>query len=103
MKGAPYIEFAVRFRQFLEDRDFRNPSEFHRAMVTSMGKEAPSLSEVYMVFYGQRVFRSHILLYMSERYGFRVGWRATLSAKDTNGVRKKTNQLALPGMREIKR
>jgi hypothetical protein len=56
-----------------------------------------------MVFYGQRVFRSHILLYMAERYGFRVGWRATLSAKDTNGVRKKTNQLALPGMRELRR
>jgi hypothetical protein len=102
VKGAPFFEFAVRFRQFLEERDFDGPSEFHRHLRSIMGKDSPSLSEIYMVFYGQRVFRSHILLFMAERYGFKVGWRTTLPVLDVNGNRKKTNQLALPGIRDIR-
>lgn len=101
--GTPHFQAAVHFRRFLEDKEFRSPSEFHRDLVGTMGKYAPSLSTIWMAFYGARLLPLETLLFMRERYGFKMTWRDALPTRNAEGVDLKRNQLSLPGMREIKR
>lgn len=100
--GAPYVEFAFEFRGFLKKRGYSSPMEFHRDIVTNMGKAAPSVSEVYMVFYGARRFNGVILAFMRERYEFTPSWRALLPVRNLDGTIRKANQLKLPGMLELR-
>lgn len=104
--GAPYIQFATAFRAFLEKHGFQSPAEFHRELERSMGRkpdgEAPSASEVYMVFYGARRFNGVILAFMAERYGFRPTWRTLRQIKTRDGKTLKTNEISLPGMMELR-
>jgi len=99
--GAPYVELAYKFREFLEERGFDSPSEFHRDIAATMGAEAPSKSEIYMVFYGARRFNGVVMAFMRERYGWKVGWRCLLPVKTLDGGMK-ANQLRLPGRWEMR-
>lgn len=101
--GTPHIEFALRFRSFLEAKGFDSPSQFHRDLLANMGKHAPALSTVWGAFYGTRLLPLETLLFLQSRYGLKIGWREVLPTRNLAGVETKTNQLALPGMREIKR
>ena len=100
--GAPFIQFAVKFRDFLDSHGL-NPSTFHADLRYHMGKDACSLSTVYGVFYGQRMMPLEVLSFMVERYGFKYKWRDTLPVKRIDGASVKTNQMALPGLRELQR
>lgn len=100
--GAIHYQAAVHFRRFLEDRGFHSPSDFHRDLVNSMGKYAPSLSSVWGAFYGERLLPLETILFMRERYGFKLTWRDVLPTRTKEGVHQKRNQLSLPGMRDIK-
>lgn len=100
--GTPYVEFAVKFRGLLKKRKFSSPSAFHADLVIHMGKRAPSLSAVWMAFYGARALPVEAILFMIDRYGFEVDWHEVLPIKSVNGATMKTNQMMLPGMRELK-
>lgn len=100
--GSPYIQFASIFRKFMEDRGYDGPSEFYRDLVMGMGKSAPSKSEVYMVFYGARLFKQSVLAFMAERYGFKVKWTALEPVRTVDGKVLKTNSMALQGMLEMR-
>jgi hypothetical protein len=102
MKGVPYYAFAVVFRRFLEDHDFASPSSFWRDLKIHMDDKAPSESSVWAAFYGHRLLPVEALLFMQERYKFRVRWREASPVK-IDGAERKQNQLSLPGMRELKR
>ncbi len=99
--GAPFIQFAVKFRDFLDGHGL-NPSTFHADLRYHMGKDACSLSTVYGAFYGQRLLPMEVLLFMQQRYGFKVKWQEIIPAK-VNGISTKTNQMSLPGLRELSR
>lgn len=99
--GAPFIQFAVKFRDFLDGHGL-NPSTFHADVRYHMGKDACSLSTVYGAFYGQRMLPMEVLLFMQQRYQFKVKWQEVMAVK-VNGISVKSNQLALPGLREMKR
>ncbi len=102
--GAPYVAFATTFRAFLRRKKFASPSDFYRDLVENMGvKNAPSLSSVWMAFYGARAFPIQAVVFMIDRYGFEVDWRDVMPIRNLDGTTTKTNQLSLPGMREIKR
>lgn len=100
--GAIHYQAAVHFRRFLDDKGFRSPSEFHRDLVSSMGKYAPSLSTVWGAFYGERLLPIETILFMRERYEFKLTWRDVLPTRSKEGADHKRNQLSLPGMREIR-
>lgn len=99
--GAPFIQFAVKFRDFLEQHGF-TPSTFHADVRYHMGKDACSLSTVYGAFYGQRMLPAEVLLFMLQRYGFKLKWQEIMPVK-VGGVVTKTNQMSLPGLRELSR
>lgn len=99
--GAPFIQFAVKFRDFLDDHGF-NPSTFHADLRYHMGKDACSLSTVYGAFYGQRMLPMEVIIFMQQRYSFKIKWQETLPVK-VNGLTSKTNQMSLPGIRELSR
>lgn len=100
--SARYIEFAMKFRSFLEEKDYHSPSDFHRDLVLHMGNSAPSLSSIWKAFYGARLLPMEVIFFMSQRYGFKISWRQVLPIKNTNGQTLKNTQMALPGMRELK-
>lgn len=100
--GAPYVEFAFEFRAFLKKRGYNSPAEFHRDIVATMGKAAPSTSAIYMSFYGARRFNGVVLAFMRERYEFAPSWRALLPVRNLDGTLRKANQLKLPGMLELR-
>lgn len=100
--GAPFIQFALKFRDFLESHGLI-PTTFHADLRFHMKDSAPSLSTVYMAFYGQRLLPLETLLFMEQRYGFKVKWRDVLPVRNLDGAAMKTAQLALPGLRELKR
>lgn len=100
--GAPYMSFAVFFRRFLEDHGYASPNDFHRDLEGSMGEHAPKYSTVWMAFYGARLLPLETILFMRERYGFKVKWQECLATRNLEGIEQKTNQMTLPGMRELK-
>lgn len=100
--GAPYVTFATVFRVFLKKKKFQSPSEFHRDLSLHMGKKAPSLSTIWMAFYGARILPLETILFMRDRYDFELDWQDVLPVRDLSGVQLKQVQLALPGMRELK-
>lgn len=102
-KGAPYIEFAILFRQFLKTHAYETPMELHRDLQANMRDLAPSVSTVYAAVYGHRVLPLETILFMQERYGFGIGWRQVLPVKNLDGAYVKSPQLTLPTMREMKR
>lgn len=101
--GAPHIEFALELRRLLKDRGFDSPSDLHRDLQTHMKTNAPAKSTVWMAFYGTRILPIEVVLFLKERYGFDLSWRQVLAVKNIDGTQRKSNQLALPGMRELKR
>lgn len=100
--GTPYIAFAVEFRAFLKKKKYASPSDFHRDLVAHMKKEAPSKSAVWAAFYGVRALPLEVVLFMVDRYGFEIDWRNVLPVRDLDGAILKSNQLSLPGMREMR-
>lgn len=100
--GAPYITFATHFRAFLKKKRYASPSDFHKDLQSNMGKNAPSLSSIWAAFYGARALPLEAILFMADRYGFEIDWRDVLPIRNLDGAVMKSNQLALPGMRELK-
>lgn len=100
--GAPYIEFAVELRRLLKKRGFESPSDLHRDLQAHMKGAAPAKSTVWMSFYGARILPAEAILFLNERYGFELSWRQVLPIKNLDGTERKSNQLRLPGMREMK-
>lgn len=101
--GAPFIAYAVIFREFLEKKGFDSPSALWRELKVHMKKDAPSESSVWGAFYGTRKLPEEATKFLEQRYGFSIGWQNLCKARDASGERKKSNQLSLPGMRELKR
>lgn len=101
-KGAPYIAFACVLREFLRSNNYASPGELHRDLKLMMGRYAPSASSVWMSFYGERLLPLEAILYMQQRLGFKCVWSETLSTESPSGASLSSNQLALPGMRELK-
>jgi len=101
--SANYVSFASVFRSFLKKKKYASPSDFHRDLVVSMGKKAPSLSTVWMAFYGARTLPLETILFIKDRYEFEVDWQDVLPIKNLEGLELKKAQLTLPGMRELKR
>lgn len=99
--GVPFFQFAIKFRSFLEDKGFDSPSRFHRDLMVEMGKDAPSQSTIWAAFYGVRTLPAEVIVFMRERYGFKISWRDLIQVRNLNGISMKTNQLSLPGMREL--
>lgn len=100
--GAPYLQFALRFRDFLESHDL-NPTGFHSELVFHMRKNAPSLSTVYAAFYGNRPLPFEVILFMQERLGFKLKWRDAIPVRNIEGGEVKRVQYTLPGLRELSR
>jgi hypothetical protein len=99
--GAPYVQFATKLLDFLEDHDL-TPMGFHNDLRMHMGADAPSSSTVYMTLRGQRLLPMEVVLFMQERYGFKLKWRYVLPLKNKAGARVKSNDLTLPFMREVR-
>lgn len=100
--AAPYIQFALKFRAFLDEHGF-SVTTFHDDLRLHMREAAPSLSTVYMAFYGQRLLPLDAILFMQKRYKFAIDWREIRPVKNLQGAAMKSPQLALPGIREMKR
>ena len=100
--GVTYVEFVMAFRAFLKKRKYASPSDFHADLRRHMKKAAPSLSAIWMAFYGARSLPPEVILFMIDRYGFEIDWHQVLPIRNQDGTVSKTNQLALPGMRELK-
>lgn len=101
--GAPHIEFAIELRRLLKRCRFDSPSDLHRDLQAHMKGNAPAKSTVWMAFYGTRILPIEAVLFLNERYGFELSWRQVLPIKSVDGLERKTNQLSLPGMRELKK
>lgn len=101
-RGAPYIAFACALREFMRLKNYDNPTELHRDLSLMMGRYAPSSSSVWMSFYGERLLPAETLLFMQERFGFKCKWSELLSTEKPRGAAQSSNQLALPGMRELR-
>lgn len=102
-EGTPYIEFAIELRRLISKRGFDSPSDLYRDLQVHMKGNAPAKSTVWMAFYGVRLLPIEAVLFLNERYGFELSWRQVLPIKGVDGVERKSNQLALPGMRELKK
>ncbi len=101
--GVPYIEYAIIFRRFLEEKGWNGPDDLWEDLEKPMGKDRPSRSAVWEAWYGTRKLPEHVKDFLKERYDFWPGWRKTLPASNKEGIRTKANQLSLPGMRELKK
>lgn len=99
--GAPYVQFATKLLDFLEVHDL-SPMAFHNDLRMHMGADALSSSTIYMALRGQRLLPMEVVLFMQERYGFKLKWRHVLPLKNKSGARVKMNDLMLPGIREVK-
>lgn len=106
--GAPFLQFALKFRTFLDEHGFMEGESyrldlFHDDLRLQMGKKACALKTVYAAFYGTRTLPMEVVLFMKERFGWKVKWRDTLPVENLQGVPMKTAQMSLPGLRELKR
>jgi hypothetical protein len=100
--GAPYFQSALNIRNFMEEKGINEVTRLHRFIEAGMEDDAPKYSTVYMAWAGARPLPLEAVLYLTP-FGLKMKWRDAVLPKNTNGMKQKTNQLALPGMRELKR
>lgn len=95
-KSSTYVQFAGKFLDFLEDHEY-TPQEFRDGLRRKMGKNAPSLSTIYMCLRGQRLLPVQVILFMQAHYGWEIRWRHSLPMQDLNGAEVKDTGVMLPG------
>jgi hypothetical protein len=86
----------------MEEKGIVEVTALHKFIEGGMGDDSPKYTTVYMAWAGARPMPLEAVLYL-QLFGLRMKWRDAVLPKDKNGIQQKTNQLALPGMRELKR
>jgi hypothetical protein len=100
--GAPYFQSALSIRNFMDEKGLEGVTTLHRFIEAGMGSDSPKYTTVYMAWAGARPLPLEAVLYL-QPFGLRMKWRDAVFPKTVKGVTVKTSQLALPGMRELKR
>lgn len=67
----------------------------YNEMKQGMGENAPSVSTVYMTFYGERALPTEAAIYLIDERGWKLDWKDFIPCAEP--------KKGLPGMREIKR
>jgi hypothetical protein len=75
--------------------------DFQRDIELMLGEYAPSKSATWMAFYGQRALPLETILFMQQRFGFKIEWQDAYPTTDKSGSFQKHNQLKV--LRGVKR
>ena len=97
-KSSTYVQFAGKLLDFIEEHEY-SPQEFHDELRRGMGKNAPSMSTIYMCLRGQRLLPVQVILFMQAHYKWEIRWRHSLPLQNLDGVEMKETGVTLPGLR----
>lgn len=104
-EGAPYVEFACWFREFMKKHGFDSPADVHRVAVGDFRKwkkPRPGPSQFWESFYGTGTLSKPVLAWCALRFRAMPNPIALFPIMDKEGKILKTNNVRLPGQREMK-
>lgn len=103
--SVPYLDYCISFRDFLTKNGWPGPREFWKDVSLEMraaGSDGFSEAAAWAAFYGWKKLPDNADAFCRKRHGFGPDWKSYESRRNYQGIKTKTNQMVLPGMRELK-
>lgn len=103
--GAPYYQLGAALQTFLKEKEHvLSLSQIIRDVSEEWSKrrqKPPVPQTFYRAVYGERPLPEGVLIFLMERYGFKLRFYETFSAMNREGSAVKANDVRMPRMREL--